>query len=151
VLGAAASARPSPGFAPDPEPLVTSRKWVYEIIYHEGAIFSPTPAARVLPRPTETPRKMGRFALELYVGRTLLDRVRFDLPLLNGDPFTGDPHRPYNAPPDFERKARVRALVEVPDSERATYAILVDRATGRRVRLFWPPVDAPIKPGPARQ
>lgn len=133
----------SKGFAPDPVPLVTRKKWVYEIIWDHGAIFIPTPTALERARPTETPRKMGRFMLELYVGRELLERVRFDLPMLDGDPLTGVKKRPFDAPPDFERKASVKTSIEVPDSERATFAVLVDRATGRRVRAPWPPVDAP--------
>ena len=31
-----------------------------------------------------TPRMMGRFAMELYEGPTLIERVRFDFPMLGG-------------------------------------------------------------------
>lgn len=122
-----------PGFAPDPVPLVTKKKWVYEIVFDEGALFSGTPKAEERPKPTETPRLMGRFAVELWVGKTLLERVRFDFPLLLGD---DDTKRP-----SFDKKLRAKATVEVPDTDRASAAVLVDRATGRRVRLFWPPAD----------
>ena len=137
------------GFAPDPPPLVTRKKWLYEIIWHQGAIFVPTPTVLLRVRPTETARKMGRFMLELYVGHELVERVRFDLPLLDGDPLTGEKKRPFDAPIDLERKASVKATIEVPDSERATYAILVDRATARRIRVPWPPVDMPPPPASA--
>lgn len=135
------------GFAPDPPPLVSRRKWVYDVIWHEGALFVPTPVAIEKARPTETPRVMGRFHLELYVGPELLERVRFEIPLLGGDGFSGE-KRPFGAPPDFERKLHARARVEVPDSDRATYAVLTDRATGKRVRVPWPRVDGPF-PAPA--
>jgi hypothetical protein len=141
LASAPASARFNVGFAPDPPPLVTQSKWIYDVIYHEGAIFVPTPQKLERPRPTETPRRMGRFAIELYVGKALIERVRFDLPMLGGDLWTGEKKRPFNAPPDFERHARVRASVEVPHSERATFAVIVDRATGRRLPIPWPPVD----------
>ena len=84
---------------------------------------------------------MGRFFLELYVGKTLLDRVRFDIPLLTGE-WVGR-RRPIDAPADFEKSLRTSTTVEVPDSARATFAVLVDRATGRRLRVPWPPADAP--------
>ncbi|MCS6901597.1 MAG: hypothetical protein RMJ98_16865 [Myxococcales bacterium] len=135
---ASASAKRSDfGVASDPPPLVTRKKWVYELVYYEGALFAPTPRQRDAGRPTETPRKMGRFAIELYNGPDLVERVRFELPMLNGDPFTNKP-RPWNAPPDMERRVRVRVQVEVPMTDRANRAIFVDRATGHRVRLPWP-------------
>ena len=37
-------------------------------------------------RRTETPRAMGRFALELFEGPTLIERVRFDFPMLGDEP-----------------------------------------------------------------
>jgi hypothetical protein len=135
---AAPGQRPwSVGVAPDPAPLETRWRWVYEIVYHEGAVFAPTPKLRELSRPAATPRRMGRFAIELFNGPDLVDRVRFELPLLDGDPFTGL-DRPRQAAPDFERRVRTRAVVEVPASDRANRAYWVDRATGRRVRLPWP-------------
>jgi hypothetical protein len=147
--GLAAGAPPRlAGFAPDPDPLVTRRKWIYQIIWHEGAVFVPTPRLIERKRPTETPRVMGRFALELYVGRTLVERVRFELPNLDGDVLSGQ-RRPRGAGLDMERRVRVTASVEVPDSDRATYAVLVDRATGVRQRVPWVPVDRLSATSPA--
>jgi hypothetical protein len=125
------------GVTPDPEPLVTRQKWVYELVYHEGAVFAGTPAPRDAGKPTETPRRMGRFAIELYNGPDLVERVRFELPMLNGDPYTGK-QRPRGAPPDMERRVRVKMRVEVPATDRANRAVFVDRATDHRVRLPWP-------------
>jgi hypothetical protein len=133
----ASARRPDLGVAPDPAPLVTQRKWVYELVYHEGAVFAGMPVGRDAGKPTETPRRMGRFAIELYNGPDLVERVRFELPMMNGDPFTGKP-RPRGAPPDMERRVRVKIRVEVPATDRANRAIFVDRATGHRVRLPWP-------------
>lgn len=141
--GSASVGRPAPrhqsvGFAPDPRPLVTKTKWVYEITVADGAFVVPSPTKRELARPTETERKMGRFMLELYIGSELVDRVRFDVPLMNGDPFTGQKRRPFSAPPDFEKRVRAKIKVEVPDAERATSALIVDRATGKTTRIPWP-------------
>jgi hypothetical protein len=133
----ASSRRSSVGVAPDPEPLVTRQKWVYELVYHEGAVFTGTPAPRDAGKPTETPRRMGRFAIELYNGPDLVERVRFELPMLNGDPYTGK-QRPRGALPDMERRVRVKMRVEVPATDRANRAVFVDRATDHRVRLPWP-------------
>lgn len=131
-----ASAR-RPSMAPDPAPLVTRRKWHYELFFHEGAIFAPTPRPHDAEKPTETPRRMGRFAIELYNGPDLVERVRFDVPMLNGDPFTGKT-RPRDAPPDMARRVRVKVKVEVPATDRANRAVLLDRATEQRIRLPWP-------------
>ncbi len=131
---ASSSASAPRGSPPDPAPLRTKKKWRYEIVYDRGGLFSGTPTSVTLPKPTETSRVMGRFAVELWVGTTLLERARFDVPLLVAD---DDPGRPR-----FDDKLRAKVSVEVPDTDRATAAVLVDRATGRRMRLFWPPVDA---------
>ena len=125
------------GVAPDPTPLETRWRWVYDIVYHEGAVFAPTPKLRELSRPAATPRRMGRFAIELFNGPDLVDRVRFEVPLLDGDPYSGR-ERPRWAGPDLERHVRTHVAVEVPASDRANRAYWVDRATGVRVRLPWP-------------
>ncbi len=138
----------SVGFAPDPRPLVTRGKWVYELAYADGVFTVPPPRRRELPRPTETERKMGRFMLELYVGPDLLERVRFDVPLLNGDPWAGAKTRPFDAPPDRTKHVRAKIKVEVPDTERATSAAIVDRATGKSIEIPWPRA-VPTPPAPA--
>jgi hypothetical protein len=96
----------------------------------------------VLPRPVATARRVGRFAVELWIGRELVDRVRFDFPLLAGE---GAPpegaRRPLHPAPSMggvESHERVR----VPDSDRATYAVLVDRLAGTSQPLEWPPKSA---------
>jgi hypothetical protein len=84
-----------------------------------------------------TPRMMGRFAVELYIGKELIDRVRFDFPLLGADELAGGERR-WDSPPSFERKLSTTAAVMIPHSERATRVVLVDRASGRVWPLPWP-------------
>jgi hypothetical protein len=138
ALDAGAPVEPPPGgYAPDPVPLVTRHQWVIDLRYRSGTV-SFGGARRVeLASATATQRAMGRFAVELYVGRQLLDRVRFDFPLLGADELAGAPRR-WDSPPSFERNLSTQAAVMIPHSERATRAILVDRATGGAWMLPWP-------------
>jgi hypothetical protein len=83
----------------------------------------------------ETPRAMGRFALELYEGPTLIERVRFDFPGLGaGESVDGG----YGAPPSMERNLTTRIGVVFPATDRGTRLELWDRATNRRWALPWP-------------
>ncbi|MEZ4306755.1 MAG: hypothetical protein R3F14_01720 [Polyangiaceae bacterium] len=75
-----------------------------------------------------TPRQMGRFALELWVGKELLDRARFDVPLLGDDDRERDPKRPRKKPTFARVTAKVK--VQMADHPRATVLAFVDRATG---------------------
>jgi hypothetical protein len=141
---ASPSARPKPkappastGFLPDPPVTSANRTYRYPVQVTDGTVSVGRPRLVTHTSPVATPRTMGRFALELYVGRELLERVRFDLPLLDAP----SPPRSPSAPPDFARHASVRVHVELPALERATYAVWVDRATGEKKRIFWPPVD----------
>jgi hypothetical protein len=104
--------------------------------------------ARVeLPAPAASPRRMGRFAVELWIGQELVDRVRFDFPLLAADVAEGR-KRPLHDSPRFAPGADTRTTVRVPGSERATRALLVDRLTARVVPLEWPP-NATAAPVPS--
>ncbi|WP_438016369.1 hypothetical protein WMF18_36870 [Sorangium sp. So ce315] len=140
------------GYAPDPEVRPSDRQWVFEVQYAKGR----GSIARVRPvklqRPAATARVMGRFAIELYVGQELLDRIRFNVPL------TGDaPERPSDVllrRPTFDDGVTARLRVQMADNPRASWAKLVDRKTGVEQRFLWPPgpdgrlvsLDAP---GPA--
>lgn len=131
-------AREAAGFVPDPTPMVTRHQWVLDLAWSDGQ-----PALRgarrvELAKPTPTPRMMGRFAVELWIGHELLERYRFDFPLLAADELTGVEKRPWGAPPSFERKLTTRLAVMLPHSDRATRAVLVDRATGRTWPLPFP-------------
>lgn len=128
---------PASGFLPDPQPLVTKHQWVVDLGYRSGSIVFGGARRVELSKPTGTPRAMGRFALELYVGKELIDRVRFDFPLLGADDYADTPRR-WDSPPSFARELSTRAAVVLPHSERATRAVLVDRATGNMWFLPWP-------------
>lgn len=128
---------PPKGYAPDPKPLVSKKQWKLAFVYREGAIELLKAEPVELDKARATPRRMGRFAVELLVGEELIDRVRFDFPLLGADEWAGQ-KRPREAPPSFEKKLTTRATVMIPHSERATRVRLVDRATGEVLELPWP-------------
>jgi hypothetical protein len=75
---------------------------------------------------------MGRFALELYDGLALVERVRFDFPLL-GAPDVDSGKDPLGD------KIRSRTGVVFPRVAKGTRLELHDRATGQRWSLPWPP------------
>jgi hypothetical protein len=133
---------PPTGYLPDPAPLVTRNQWVVDLGYRGGSIVFGGARRVVLAKPTGTPRAMGRFALELFIGKELIDRVRFDFPLLGADDFADAPRR-WDSPVSFEVGLSTRTAVVLPHSERATRAVLVDRATGNVWALPWPFRAAP--------
>lgn len=136
--------RPRRPDLPDPEALHLTRHWEYEVVYDRGKIRIAKVTERRFSKPIPTQRRMGRWAIELWIGHELVDRVRFDFPLL-GDEEPRGKRRPLKDPPSFAEGATVARTVLVPASPRATRAELVDRATGERLTLPWPP-DAPLGP-----
>jgi hypothetical protein len=131
------------GGLPDPEPLRLARQWEYRVVYANGKPSVVNVRPRVFVRPVVTSRQMGRYAIELWIGSELVDRVRFDFPLLGAEEPPRGKRRPLNEPPSFASGAHVERLLLVPASPRATRAVLVDRATGSVTPLPWPP-DAPL-------
>jgi hypothetical protein len=146
--GAATSS--APGSPPDPEPVTSAVHWDHALHYAKGEITVERVTRVDLPSPAPSPRRMGRFAIELWIGRELVDRVRFDFPLLAADVPEGR-KRPLHDSPRFAPGADTRTTVRIPASDRATRAVLVDRQTGRTQALTWPPVPAAAPPaiGPA--
>jgi hypothetical protein len=125
---------------PDPPPLVERSQWLFDLRWDKGEVFLLGTQPMELPAPRETPRAMGRFALELYEGPALLERVRFDFPLLGAvDPGDGG----WDSAPQLTRKLRTRIGVVFPATSRGTRLELWDRATNRRWALPWPPTAAP--------
>jgi hypothetical protein len=116
---------------PDPAPLVERSQWVFDLRWDRGDIWLLGQHPLELPEPQATPRVMGRFALELFEGPTLIERVRFDFPLL------GAPEP--DAAVTFGSKLKTRIGVVFPATKRGTRLELWDRATGRRWSLPWPP------------
>jgi hypothetical protein len=134
--------KPPPQSAPDPEPLRLARQWEYEVVYDHGKLSVAGVRVMRFDKPIVTARRMGRYALELWIGHELVDRVRFDFPLLAAEE-PAHPRRPLHEPPSLAAGTRASQRVLVPASPRATRAVLVDRATGETRDLPWPP-DAPI-------
>ena len=132
------------GSLPDPEALHEARQWEYDILYDHGKVS--VQKVRLLHSSTPVPsqRHMGRYAIELWIGKELVDRIRFDFPLLGAEE-PEKKRKPLHAPPTFAAGAVVTRKVLVPASARATRALLVDRATGEQQILPWPP-DAPLGP-----
>jgi hypothetical protein len=137
------------GYAPDPAPIRSATQWLLTFEYHRGKVRLLQSRLVRYRNPITTPRRIGRFAVELLSGPTVVERLRFDFPLLGADELAGQ-KRPYNAPPHFETKARIVHRVMLPDTPRASRARLVDRATGESFMLPWPPnqVLPPAPPKP---
>jgi hypothetical protein len=134
---------PPAGYPPDPAPLVTRHQWLLKLAYRSGQLVFRGARPLELSQPTATARAFGRFALELYVGKELVDRVRFDFPLLADELSSapsGAPRRGVapDSPLLFGPKLSTQASIALPDSQRATRAVLVDRATGTIWPLPWP-------------
>ncbi|MBN2192673.1 MAG: hypothetical protein JW751_07630 [Polyangiaceae bacterium] len=146
-LASAALAQParSPDL-PDPEPLRLERQWEYEITYDRGRVSVTKVRPLLFDKPVVTPRRVGRYAIELWIGRELVDRIRFDFPVLAAEePPASRVRQPLHEPPSLALGATVRRVVLVPASPRATRAVIVDRATGETIPLPWPP-ERPLPP-----
>lgn len=143
----AAEHRRKYGSLPDPTPLSLASQWELELEYDGGKLRLASATQRELEAPRTTPRQMGRFAVELWIGHELIDRVRFDIPLVTPPPPTSQA-RALTTPVTFDAGVRARQTVLVPNSPRATRALLVDRASGSETALPWPP-DRPFGPGEA--
>jgi hypothetical protein len=78
---------------------------------------------------------IGRFAIELWRGVELVERVRFDFPLLGASDPSGSTRNGIN----MELGLETERDVWVPLLREATRAQIVDRKTGDIVNLSWPP------------
>jgi hypothetical protein len=138
VSGAAGSPAAEPRLPacsslPDPKPLRTDR-WVELLVHFDHGVADITGAESHRTRQAaDSPRKMGRFAVELWIGCELLDRVRFDFPLLSAEST-----REHPSDPNFEAAAHLQTKILVPDSDRATRLELIDRAKNTRKVIVWP-------------
>ena len=131
---------------PDPAPLSSRGQWIFDLRYSKGDP-SLLGVHRIdLNAPESTPRAMGRFALELFEGPVLMERVRFDFPMLGaGETTFGG----MAAPISFEAGLTTRIGVMFPVTWHGTRLELWDRATGRRWALPWPPADTRALPDAA--
>lgn len=124
---------------PDPPPTETQVYYELELRHCEGNVHVVRSNRVELDRPTTLPNKMGRFAVELWIGHELLERARFDFPLLGAETNESGMY----APAKFGPKADVSWKVLVAERVRATRAWVVDRLTDQRWDFDWPPGDTP--------
>ena len=127
---------------PDPTPSRTRAKWVFDLKYDHGSPYLMAVRRLELAAPEDAPRMMGRIALELDEGPTLIERVRFDVPRL-GVP---EPDAGFGAPPRIEPQLVTRVGVFFPAHDKGTRLELWDRATDRRWTLPWPPAATVASP-----
>lgn len=121
------------GRAPDPPALTSTVQYELELRYARGDVELVGAEERRFQRPRVTPRRIGRFAIELWIGLELVERVRFDFPLLGAEESEDG---------GLERGLVTSQKVLVPATDRPTRALLVDRATGEEIELPWPPLEA---------
>ena len=131
---AASAADAQARIPPDPPPLVEKKQWVFDLRWDRGDVFMVGIHPLELAAPQATPRAMGRFALELFEGPTLIERVRFDFPLLVAPEADG-------AVDPISSKLKTRIGVVFPATKRGTKIELWDRATNQRWSLPWPPPE----------
>jgi len=127
----------------DPPPLSERRQWRMDLRWDRGEVWLLGASPVDMRTPMASPRSMGRFALELYEGPALIERVRFDFPLL-GAP---EPEGGGDRPPSLSQKLRTRVGVLFPATARGTRLELWDRGTDVRWSLPWPPLEAGIRKG----
>ena len=124
---------------PDPAPMRERAQWIFDLRWAKGDAYLVGVHKIEQTAPQETARAMGRFALELFEGPTLIERVRFDFPLLGDEPRDGGGLRPV---PYFGKNLVTRIGVMFPATSRGTKLQLWDRATDKRWELPWPPVES---------
>lgn len=135
AVGPAHAEPPKEGWLPDPPVSKSTKHWVFDIDVKSGVVSLGKARAATTPKPEGTPRLMGRYALELFSGRELLDRVRFNVPGM------GDAPREDNRilkRPTMDR-VTTHFSVRIADNPRTNWARVVDRATGDEVYIAWPP------------
>jgi hypothetical protein len=130
---------------PDPPPMNERMQWVFDLRWDRGEVYLLEVHKVDMGGPHVTPRVMGRFALELFEGPTLIERVRFDFPML-GVPEPVDAG--LRTQPRFEPKLKTRIGVLFPATSRGTKLELWDRARDVRVALPWPPHEGTAGPVP---
>jgi hypothetical protein len=114
--------------------------WLLGLHYVRGAIRIDSVQAVHLDEASEGDRLTGRFALELWSNQTLLDRLRFDFPLLAAEVAPPSAQRPVHREASFAPGAEVLITLQVPTIPEINRAQIVDRVTGQITEIAWPPV-----------
>ena len=127
----------------DPPPITSKDQWVFDLRWDSGDVYLVEVHKVEMPAPMTTPRAMGRFAVELTEHGNLVERTRFDFPGL--------------AVPDQEGGIRMNAKLKTrigvffPVTSRGDKLELVDRSSGQRWALPWPPQTQHATDGGADQ
>lgn len=116
--------------APDPTPLAADAIYVLTVRWNKGQLAVSKVRREKLPKKDTLPRHLGRFAAELYSGPDLVERLRFDFPLIEDDTALGD---------TYAKGLDVSVEVKIPDSVRPNKLEIWDRATDRRWSFPYPP------------
>jgi len=125
------------GDLPDPQAVNSEFQLDYLLGFENGELVLLGQSAVELTSPVPTARRFGRFALELWVGKELLERARFDVPLLGAGAEETD---------IIESGLSAQIKVRIPEVLRARAARVVDRKTGETLQLPWPPQVSNHKP-----
>jgi hypothetical protein len=117
----------------------------YELELKDGKVSALSVKPVKLAEPIVTPRRMGRYAIELSIGHELIERLRFDFPGTAADePQLGSKKKLY-APLTLGEHAIAHVKLLVPQSPRVRRAALIDRAANSATELEWPLPDVPRK------
>lgn len=145
---AASAAAPfDPRATPDPKDQATDAYYELTLRYCNAGVHLVKNRRVKLGKPSILPRRMGRFAAELWIGHELLERARFDFPMTAADTVApAGTARPEPPPLQLAPGTDVVWKVKVADRVRATQAWVIDRATGERWLLDWPPAATKAKP-----
>ncbi len=113
-----------------PDPVALRVKQQYELFlqFDQGQVSVSRISSKLYPTAKLTERRLGRFAIEFWIGDELLERVRFNFPLLAVG--SEEDH--------LESGLKTSAIVEVPFVERATRAQILDRQTQQTWTLDLP-------------
>jgi hypothetical protein len=120
---------------PDPPALLSAEQYELDLVYERGAVTLRSASLRRFAQPVATARRLGRFAIELWVGEELVERVRFDFPLL-----AAPQENEGGSAAGLDAGLVTSQKVLVPASDRARRALLVDRSNGKEQPLPWPPI-----------
>lgn len=145
-VDAGADARPPPPkpIPADPTPMNERMQWVFVLRWARGEVYLVAVHKTDMGEPHPSARVMGRFALELFEGPTLIERVRFDFPGLGAEEVSDGGFR---APVRILTKLDTRIGVFFPATKRGTRLELWDRATNHRWPLPWPPTEGAFSDG----
>lgn len=117
---------------PDPKPLRSRDHYDFVLEFNKGEVRLLSLELVRTKNLHSTPRKMGRFALELWTGEEMIERVRFDFPLLGAsdDKKGEDP---------LGKGLTTQTTVRLPAASRARSARVLDRKTRKELSISWPP------------